>query len=242
MAPTLEPEPLSSYRGPWLGWVEGGVVRDRERRQVPGYGASWAGSLGIPARVRRGLGAGRFPAPVCSFPGGHSVSSFLLPSGHPVLALPCCQVPLWSLPSGKVTGSTCPLFMGRRAWTRREGGDSPRAWSWGPVWGPWPGSILCDVTFETTFPGLEGPDPHLPCVQGAHVQGLFLAFGCLIYTGLYWRFLVLVEMMEEGAFVSSSVWGSCSVITQLPGGSDGKRSTCSAGNLGSIRGWGRSPG
>ena len=28
----------------------------------------------------------------------------------------------------------------------------------------------------------------------------------------------------------------------FPGGSDGKESTCKAGDLGSIPGWGRSPG
>ena len=39
-------------------------------------------------------------------------------------------------------------------------------------------------------------DPHHACVQGAPVQGLFLAFGHLIYSGLHYGFLVLAEKMD----------------------------------------------
>ena len=34
----------------------------------------------------------------------------------------------------------------------------------------------------------------------------------------------------------------CLILKGFPGGSDGKESTCNAGEPGSIPGWGRSPG
>ena len=43
-------------------------------------------------------------------------------------------------------------------------------------------------------------------------------------------------------FLKIIIYTRLSKIVGFPGGSDGKESTCSAGNLGSIRGLGRSPG
>ena len=43
------------------------------------------------------------------------------------------------------------------------------------------------------------------------------------------------DLLEKGQATHFSIWG-------FPGGSDGKESACSAGDLGSITGLGRSPG
>ena len=59
-----------------------------------------------------------------------------------------------------------------------------------------------------------------------------------------------VSVISSNFHIIYSCWGffkiiiytHLSKIVGFPGGSDGKESTCSAGNLGSIRGLGRSPG
>ena len=48
-------------------------------------------------------------------------------------------------------------------------------------------------------------------------------------------FLDREDLLEKGQATHFSIWG-------FPGGSDGKESACSAGDLGSITGLGRSPG
>ena len=48
----------------------------------------------------------------------------------------------------------------------------------------------------------------------------------------------------EGSHKQGEFDGQCPIeaIEGFPGGSDNKKSTCNAGNLGSVPGWGRSPG
>ena len=48
-------------------------------------------------------------------------------------------------------------------------------------------------------------------------------------------FLDREDLLEKGQATHFSIWG-------FPGGSDGKESACSVGDLGSITGLGRSPG
>ena len=46
----------------------------------------------------------------------------------------------------------------------------------------------------------------------------------------------------SGRFLGEGIGYQTSVFLGFPGGSDGKESTCNAGDLGLIRGLGRSPG
>ena len=46
----------------------------------------------------------------------------------------------------------------------------------------------------------------------------------------------------EPSFVWGSVWGVLCALSGFPGDSDGKKSACNAGDLGSVPGLGRSPG
>ena len=118
------------------------------------------------------LDTGHFLALV-PLPQGMSVSHMIsVLCVYILLSAPCCQFVGGMLFSVKVTTPACdaPLTV--------PDVDAQRRWRLiqslvlGTVWGPWPGSILCDVTFEITSLGLRVPDPHLPCVQGLLSRGI----------------------------------------------------------------------